>query len=210
MVQATRNIQYDIIQPIAGVIKPPRCTVSTTLRTTGGRTLEQSETQFSLSTVAKQKTIELNQDHYLLSNPGQVCSQINETNEMSGSKSLALQITLNTLADHLSPVIDTKRLSALLITNRINNPVDGTTPDFVAETTREGGSAAAKYITRPVVLENQSTSLDVRLSAHVPSTAAVKMYYRLSNADDARNMSDLAWRAFNDDCLLYTSDAADE
>ena len=199
VVQATRNIQYDIIQPIAGVIKPPRCTVSTTLRTTGGRTLEQSETQFSLSTVAKQKTIELNQDHYLLSNPGQVCSQINETNEMSGSKSLALQITLNTLADHLSPVIDTKRLSALLITNRINNPVDGTTPDFVAETTREGGSAAAKYITRPVVLENQSTSLDVRLSAHVPSTAAVKMYYRLSNADDARNMSDLAWRAFNDD-----------
>ena len=25
------------------------------------------------------------------------------------------------------------------------------------------------------------------------------MYYRLSNADDARNMSDLAWRPFNDD-----------
>ena len=26
--------------------------------------------------------------------------------------------------------------------------------------------------------------------------ASVKMYYRLSNADDARKMGDLAWRAF--------------
>ena len=33
------------------------------------------------------------------------------------------------------------------------------------------------------------------------------MYYRLSNADDARNMGDLAWRAFNDD---GTSDTAVE
>ena len=31
------------------------------------------------------------------------------------------------------------------------------------------------------------------------------MYYRLSNADDARNMNDIAWRAFNDD---GTSDKA--
>jgi hypothetical protein len=197
-VQATRNIQYDVIQPIVGQINPPGTSITGKLRVTGGRTLEQSETQFSLSTVAKQKTIELNSDHYLTT-AAQVCSQINETNEMSGSKSLAFTLALTTPSDNLTPVIDTKRLSTTIISNRINNPIDGTTPDFKDETTRSGGSAAAKYITRPVVLENESTSLDVRLSAHVPSTSAVKMYYRLSNADDARNMEDLVWHAFNDD-----------
>jgi hypothetical protein len=204
VVQATRNIQYDVIQPVVGTILPPTTSVTANLRVTGGRTLEQSETEFSLQATSKQKTVEINQDYYLTS-PAMVCSQINETNEMSGGKSLALTLALTTPSDHLSPVIDTKRLSATVITNRINNPISGTTPDFKAETTNIGGSAAAKYITRPILLENESTSLDVRLSAYVPSTGAVKMYYRLSNADDARNMDDLAWIAFNGD---GTSDAA--
>ena len=198
VVQATRNIQYDVIHPVVGQINPPGTSITTNLRVTGGRTLEQSEAQFSLQATSKQKAVEPNGDYYLTT-AAQVCSQINETNEMSGGKSLALTLTMTSPADHLSPVIDTKRLSATVISNRINNPISGTTPDFKEETTRSGGSASAKYITRPVVLENESTSLDVRLSAHVPSTAAVKMYYRLSNADDARNMDDLSWRAFNSD-----------
>ena len=37
------------------------------------------------------------------------------------------------------------------------------------------------------------------MSAHVPSTSEVEMFFRLSNADDARNMNDLAWTPFNDD-----------
>ena len=198
VVQATRNIQYDVIHPVVGQINPPGTSITTNLRVTGGRTLEQSEAQFSLQATSKQKAVEPNGDYYLTT-AAQVCSQINETNEMSGGKSLALTLTMTSPADHLSPVIDTKRLSATVITNRINNPISGITPDFKEETTRSGGSASAKYITRPVVLENESSSLDVRLSAHVPSTAAVKMYYRLSNADDARNMDDLSWRAFNSD-----------
>ncbi len=197
-VQATRNILYDVIQPIVGNILIPGTFINATLRKTGGRTLEASETEFTLQSASKAKGLEINQDLYLES-PGMVCSQINETNEMSGSKSMALKLNMNSPFDNISPVIDTKRLSATLIANRINNPIDGTTPDFKEETTNQGGSAAAKYITRPVVLENESTSLDVRLSAQVPSTAAVKMYYRLSNADDARNMDDLAWIAFNAD-----------
>ena len=56
--------------------------------------------------------------------------------------------------NNLSPVIDTKKMSLFLIQNRLNNPISGTTPDFVEETTNTGGSAAAKYITKPVILEN--------------------------------------------------------
>ena len=199
-VTATRNIMYDVIKPIASTITPPGTAISATMRNTTGRTLEQSEGEFSLATVAKQKAFDLNTDYYHTA-PQIVASAINETNEMSGSKSLSMALTLSTPSgsDHLSPVIDTARLSAHLIRNRLYSPVSGTTPNFVADTANTGGSGPAQYITRPIILEDEATALDCRLSAHVPSTAEVEMFYRLSNADDARKMGDLAWIPFNDD-----------
>ena len=199
-VTATRNMMYDVIQPIASTITPPGTAVTATMRNTTGRTLEQSEGEFSLATVSKQKAFDLNTDYYHTA-PQIVASQINETNEMSGSKSLNIVLTLSTPSgsDHLSPVVDTARLSAHLIRNRLYSPVSGTTPNFVADTANTGGSGPAQYITRPVLLAQEATALDVRLSAHVPSTAEVEMFYRVSNADDSRKMGDLAWIPFNDD-----------
>jgi hypothetical protein len=197
-VTATRNMLFDVIKPIAGIITPPGTTVSSTLRTTSGKTLEGGETEFAFDTVAKQKTVDLNTDFYLTA-PSLVASALNETNEMSGSKSLGLALTISTPNNNISPVIDTARMSAHLIRNRIYSPVSGTTPDFVADTANTGGSGPAQYITRAIVLENESTSLDVRLSAHVPSTSEVEMFFRVSNADDARLMGDLAWTPFNTD-----------
>ena len=198
VVTATRNMMFDVVKPIAGTIIPPGTTISSTMRTTSGRTLEQTETEFAFSTVSKQKTVDLNSDYYLTS-PSIVASAINETNEMSGSKSFNITISLSTPNDNISPVVDTARLSAHLIRNRLFNPVSGTTENFVADTANTGGSSPAQYVTRPVILENEATALDVRLSAHVPSTSEVEMFYRLSNADDARKMGDLAWEPFNTD-----------
>ena len=199
-VTVTRNIMYDVIKPIAGVIQPPGTEISSQLRTTSGRTLEGGETEFSLTTVSKQKAIELNEDFYLTA-PAIVASAINETNEMSGSKSLVQTITIKTPtgSDNLSPVIDTSRLSCHLIRNHLFNPVSGTTTGFIADTAKSGGSSPAKYITRAIMLENESTSLDVRISAYIPGTSEVEMYFRLSNADDSRNLRDTIWTPFNDD-----------
>ena len=198
-VTVTRNMMYDIIKPIASTIVPPGCTISSTMRNTTGRTLEQSEGEFSLTSVAKQKAFDLNTDYYLTA-PHIVASAINETNEMSGGKSLGVNISIGSPTDdNISPVIDTARLSAILVRNRIYSPVSGTTPNFVADTANTGGSGPAQYITRPVILENESTSLAIRLSAHVQSTSEVEMFFRVSNADDARVMGDLAWTAFNSD-----------
>ena len=108
-------------------------------------------------------------------------------------------ISTPTNNNNISPIIDTQRLSAFLIQNRLNNPISGTTPDFVEETTNTGGSAAAKYMTRPVILTNDATSLDIRISASVQSTSTIRMYYRATSAEDARKLGDVAWRAFNDD-----------
>jgi len=199
VVTATRNMMYDIIKPIGSTIVPPGCTLTSSFRGTTGRTLEQSEGEFALTSVAKQKSFDLNTDFYLTA-PQIVASAINETNEMSGSKSLGVKISISSPTDdNISPVIDTARLSAHLIRNRLYSPVSGTTPNFISDTANTGGSGPAQYITRPVLLENESTSLDVRLSAHVQSTSEVEMFFRVSNADDSRKMPDLAWTPFNTD-----------
>ena len=198
VVTATRNIMYDVVQPVAGVIQPPNTTVNATLRGTTGKTLEGSETEFSLTTASDKVAVELNDDYYMTS-PKIVASAINETNEMSSSKSLNLNIVLNSTVEHLSPVIDTSRLSAHLIRNHLYNPVSGTTPDFTADTAKRGGSSSAKYVTKPINLTNDSTALDIRLSAYVPTSSEIEMYFRTTAADDARSVKDLVWTPFNDD-----------
>jgi len=198
VVTATRNVLFDVVQPCVGAIQPPNTSLTSTIRTTGGRTIEGSESEYSLSIASKSKTVNFNEDYYMTA-PGMVASAINETNEMSGSKSFSMSVSMETPAgnNNISPVIDTQRLSLFLIQNRLNNPVSGTTPDFVAETANTGGSAAAKYMTRPVILTNDATALDIRVSANVRSTSVVKMYYRITSAEDARKLGDVSWTAFN-------------
>ena len=199
-VTATRNMLYDVIQPVIGNVIHQDTALQAEMRTTGGRTLEGSETEYSLDAIAKGKLVALNSDYYMTA-PGMVVSAINETNEMSGSKSFVLILSINSIDgnSNLSPVIDTKKMSVHLIQNRLNNPISGTTPDFKEETTTSGGSAAAKYITKPVILENESTALDIRLSANIRTSSAVKMYYRTTSAEDVRKLGDVAWTAFNSD-----------
>ena len=63
-VTATRNILFDVLQPVAGIIQPPGTTIGTTLRATTGKTLEGSETEFSLTTATDKVAVELNEDYY--------------------------------------------------------------------------------------------------------------------------------------------------
>ena len=205
-VSATRNMLFDVVQPVIGNVLHDETTILSSMRTTSGRTLEGGETEYSLAATTKTLPLTLNTDYYMTA-PGLVASTINETNEMSGSKSFTMSLDLFTpnTKPNLSPVIDTKRMSLFLIQNRLNNPISGTTPDFIAETTSTGGSSAAKYVTKPVILANTSTALDIRLSANVRSTSAITMYYRVTSAEDVRKLGDVIWTAFNDD---GTSDTA--
>jgi len=197
-VTATRNILFDVIQPVVGALQPPNTTLTSAIRTTGGRTLESTETEYTLTASSKAIAVTFNEDVYMTA-PRLIASAINETNEMSGSKSFAMTISMSTPNDNITPIIDKQRLSAFLIQNRLNNPINGTTPDFVEETTSIGGSSAAKYMTRPVILTNDATALDIRISASVQSTSKIRMYFRATSAEDARKLGDVVWTAFNTD-----------
>ena len=96
-------------------------------------------------------------------------------------------------------------MSAFTIQNRLNQPTTSNTPSFVADTANTGTSTAAVYCTKSIVLENSSTSLDVRLTSNVRASSSVRVYFRTLGPEDERSIEDLTWVAFNSDGSEDTS-----
>ena len=137
-VTATQNRLFDVLQPQIGHVVHPATTLTSTLRTTTGKSVHGSETAFSLQGSTAAENIVLG-DNYYFDNPRLVASDINQTNEMSGSKSIVMNLTMSSTNANLSPVIDLQRINAFAISNRLNNPTvsftdtftgDGSTTDF--------------------------------------------------------------------------------
>ena len=204
-VTATQNRNYDIIN-LAGIqtMQLPGTEISYYIRPTTGKSIHGSESEFSLTNNTNKIAVVSNNNIYFTA-PQSVMSEINETNGMSGNKSLWTILELSTTNTKLSPVLDTQRMSAFTITNRLNNPTVSNTPDYVSDTAATGTSTAAVYLTKSIVLENLSTSLDVRLTQNVRSTSNVKVYFRVISAEDEQKIDDITWTAFNGDGSEDTS-----
>ena len=198
-VTATQNRTFDILN-LSGVqtLQLPGTSINYFVRTTTGASIDGSESEFTLTTAANKLAV-VNDDNIYFTAPQAVMSSINETNEMSGAKSFFNILEFTTTNTKLSPVLDTQRMSAFTITNRLNSPTAGSTPDYVADTAPTGTSTAAVYLTKSIVLENSSTSLDVRLTQNVRSSSSVKVYFRVLGPEDERRIEDIGWTAFNGD-----------
>ena len=197
-VTATQNRLYDVLNLNVSSMNLPGTSVSYKLRDTTGKSVHGSESEFSLTSVANSSSI-VQSDNIYMTAPGMVASTINETNEMAGIKSLFVNVEMSTTNTKLSPVIDLQRASAYVIQNRLNSPTSGNTPDFVSDTTKTGTSTAGVYLTRPIVLENNSTALDIRLTANIRSSSEIKLFFRTSGASEVRKIEDLSWIPFNTD-----------
>lgn len=88
---------------------------------------------------------------------------------------------LSTEKEYICPVIDTQRLSFTLIHNIINKLI--TQEDISSEESASGGVAKARYISKPVKLNSDTTAsrLFISFSANVPSETLIRIYYRVFN-----------------------------
>ena len=197
-VTATQNRLYDVLNLSLQTMTVPETSIGFSIRPTTGKSVHGSESEFSLTSATNKVNVVANDNIYFTS-PQMVASDINQTNEMSGSKSLFVQLDLTSSNTRLSPVLDLQRMSAFTIQNRLNNPTTGNTPDFKDDEQPTGSSSAAVYCTRPITLENPSTALDVRLTQSVRSTSSVRVFFRATSAEEVRNIDDLNWTPFNID-----------
>jgi hypothetical protein len=69
----------------------------------------------------------------------------------------------------------------------------GATVVSLAETFPSGGSAASKYITRPIVLQSSADYLKVYLTAVRSSGTDIKVYYKVKAAEDTDILSNKSW-----------------
>jgi len=131
-VTATQNRLFDVLQLQIGNVIHPGTTLSSTLRTTTGKSIHGSETPFSLQGASSAEPVVIG-DNLYFDNPRMVASDINQTNQPVGAKSLVVNLTVSSTNTKLSPVIDLKRINAFAISNRLNNPTVTFTDTFTGD-----------------------------------------------------------------------------
>jgi hypothetical protein len=131
-VTATQNRLFDVLQLQIGHVVHPDTSLTSTLRTTTGKSVHGFETSFSLQASTAAEAVVLG-DNLYFDNPRLVASDINQTNEMSGSKSIVTNLTFSSTNAKLSPVIDLQRINAFAISNRLNNPTVSSTDTFTGD-----------------------------------------------------------------------------
>ena len=148
-VVATENAMMDMFSTILGIMELP----NTSLAAKGlvVRATSPSGTQTSFENTRSDELVPsilfpIN-DNYKFDVPYMVCSRINEVNELSSLRSFETQITMETNSSWISPVIDTGRMSMVVVSNRLNN-IDTSadvypTSGYVGSTAPEGDETAA-------------------------------------------------------------------
>ena len=202
VITATENAIIDYAHTIIGAMEPSGTSIAPSIRPTTATSPSGTQTSFSTLSATNARSIPLN-DNYKFDNPHMACSSINETNELSGLKSLFLPLTLTTNSTTVSPVLDLQRATLLAVANRIDN-IDSSsdvfpTTDFFASTEPEGDNNSAIYLTKKISLENPATALKIVFAAHRPATSEIKLLYKILRTDDATDFDDISYRFFNDD-----------
>ena len=114
--------------------------------------------------------------------------------------------TLSSTSEHITPYIDTKRLSVIPIENKINN----LTTDETAKPS--GGSALAKYITRRVTLSDGFDATDIKayLTMNKPAGVNVYVYYKVLSQYDPEPFDDKNWTVMGQTSQTNTVSLTDE
>ena len=199
-VQCSRNLPMDVMQPIIQTMELPNTSVAGKLQATTGTSVNGSETSFALTTSSAAIDIPLNEDYYFEA-PHIVCSQINETNELAGDKSLRITASMTSTDATVSPIIDTARLGVVTVGNRLNEIVTsaniGALTPYSASTDATGDNNKAIYITKKIVLDRSATAIQVLFDAVQMAPANIKVLFKTLRVDSAENFDDVPWTYFN-------------
>jgi hypothetical protein len=121
-VRATRNLQYDAVQPAVQIQRFSETPIEFGIKTTTGKSVD-STTQTAYVQDSSFTGVLANENNYFES-PRMIASEINETLSLGANKSVTLNVEFSSSNDSLSPVLDTHRTSMIVINNKVNNPTE--------------------------------------------------------------------------------------
>jgi hypothetical protein len=120
-IRASRNMQFDAIQPSVQVQTFSETLVNFGIKTTTGKAVDGTQSPYVLENTFG--GILANDTNYFTA-PKMVASELNENEFIGGNKSVSMNVLMSTTNDSLSPVLDTHRTSLIVINNKVNNPTE--------------------------------------------------------------------------------------
>ena len=197
-VYASENYRFETIRSIVGALELPNTILSANLKTTSATSPSGTETSFNFDTTGD--VVELN-ENFDFDTTRMIASSYNETNELSGAKSMNMDITMSTTQVNLSPVIDLDRMSIIAVGNIVDNITSSSdvypTTDYKASTEPEGDNHSAIYITKKVALQNPATALKVLLNGNIQAESDIKVLFKILPSASADDFDDLGYEFFN-------------
>ena len=202
----TKNVAYDTFYPKIKVMEFNRAKATTNAQVTSGMSLGSTQTPFVRTANASSFEVPLYQN-YLFSAPQVVCSQINETNELSGNKSLRFDTILTSSKDSISPVVDLGKgqMGVICIANRINKidsssdvgTITTSTSTFKDSKQPKGDNNVSIYMTKEISLKQEATAIKTIFDASVQSEAALEVYYKIAQSNSETPFEEIEWVPFN-------------
>ena len=197
---ASENFRFETMQSAISALELTDTTISSTVRTTSATSPSGSETSFQTTSAANAQPFPLG-ENFRFETTRMVASNINETNELSGARSMFVDLGLSTTNPNLSPVIDLDRASMNLIANRVNN-IDSSsdvypTTDFNASTEPDGDNNEAIYLTKRIALENPATSIRCFFAAAKKNNAEIKVLFKTLGSDESKDFDEKGFTFFN-------------
>ncbi len=189
-VKSSKNLQFELIHPNVQVFTPAETTIDANVRTITATSIGAYQNEIPESSFEDMgfESVVLNENNYFDS-PRMVASRVNEdqfVNGLPGSRSLTLELNLNSKHKDISPVVDTTRVNAILSTNRIDNPVkdfanNGDIMDSFTE------PHAAVYLTQAIRLEQPATSIKLMFLGNRPPGTDIRALYKIFRNDGPDN-----------------------
>ena len=217
--KATQNMPFEAIVPSVQNITVPGTNVSARIRTTSGTSLDNGSGQSTQTPFNNEgfEDVTLNATNYLTS-PRIIASRVNEINnatldEFAGDRSFNMTISLQSNDSRLSPIVDTQRMSAILISNRVDRAITNYIEDNRVNSI-DADPSAFQYITKENILETPGTSIKLIVSAHINQYNDIRAFYAIGNSQNFEPIFEAfpGYSSLNDgtsDKLVPVSDASE-
>ena len=187
-VLVSKNIPWSSYYLNQQLLIPEQTTYDPGMKATSHKSFAGTETAYqkdaAFFSVENNETIYTFKAHAVLSDSV-------ATNELGlGVPSLEIDNYMATIDSSVSPMLDLQRSSATLIDFLVDNQDSNATTGFnvpleyVDETAKVLGSAAAKHITRRFDLEEAAVGLKIIFAANRPSGSNFDVYYRTASQDE--------------------------
>ena len=202
------NVLMDTIYLSTEVETPPTTKTSFLGKFMSGSSFAGSETPYALESTFGHNLTPFQE--YNFDAPRMIASEELEGVDGNPTHSAYVKATLSTGSSWVSPVISAERCSITAMNNLIDRPDASSTTNYnvpisyIAETDPFGGSSLAKYVTKPVTLEEAAVGLKIILAANRPNGTYFDVYYKAIPGDGTLSSTD--WTLAPADNVVQTDE----